>query len=569
MSAHWDREVDLLVVGSGAAGLSAAVVAAQHNARVLVVEKCGLLGGSSATSGGGVWIPCSPVAAAAGHPDTAEDAFNYLRALVGEDIGDERIRAYVRNAPAMLQWMAAHTELQFTSVPYPDYHPDIAGAAIDGWRTHFPHNFDGRRLGPTVNLIRETSPAASFLGIVNWTLEETHFLLHRPKGWLRVFLKMLWRYLGDFRQRLSSRRDRHLTLGNAIIGSLMYFLQQRGTDLWLNTPLHTLETDSEGAVIGACVLREGKLLRVKAGAVLLATGGFERNAKLRQQFLPTPAQDPQMSGAQDGNSGDALAAVAPLDAKLLNMDSAWWAPVFKAPGEYRGRLCAFERAFPGCIVVNQQGRRYMNEAASYHVAAQTMIAAAEQGEGTSPSWIIFDARFRQHYPMGPLLPLPFWLHPKAIRSTVYRAPTIAGLARETGLSADTLSATLSRFNTHAARGEDPDFNRGASEYDRYYGDPKVTPNPTLLPITQAPFYAMQLHIGDIGTNGGIATNASAQVLRTNDTPIPGLYAAGNCSASVMGHCYPAAGGTLGPALTFGFVAAHHALGKALPGSTHA
>lgn len=555
----WDKTVDLLIVGSGAAALSAACVAAQQGKQILIVEKTDYLGGTSATSGGGVWIPCSDTAAAIGQVDSEEEAYSYLRALAGDGVSDERIRAYVRNAPRMQNWMAQHTELRFFSAPYPDYHPEIEGAAKEGWRTHFPDNFDGRRLGDIVNLIRETSPAASFLGIINWTLEETHFLLYRPKGWLVVFLKMLWRYVSDLPQRLRSRRDRRLTLGNAIIGSLLHFLQHQEVTIWRNTPLEALEVDDAGKVIGAVVKHEGQALRIRANSVLLVTGGFERSATLRQEHLPGPASNPEMSGAQEGNTGDVLAMVAPLNAKTVNMDSAWWAPVFKVPGEYRARLCAFERAFPGCIMVNQRGERYMNEASSYHIAAQQMIADAEQGRGTAPSWIIFDARFRKHYPMGPLLPIPFLLHPKRIRSTVFRAPTIERLAEKAGLPSESLAATLGRFNAYALRGEDPDFNRGASEYDRYYGDPRVSPNPTLLPVVNAPFYAMQLHVGDIGTNGGLATNEHGQVLNQNDNPIAGLYAAGNCSASVMGYCYPAAGGTLGPALTFGFVAAEHAL----------
>lgn len=563
---NWDEEVDLLVVGSGAAGLSTAIVAAEHRARIKIIEKSAFIGGTSATSGGGVWIPCSRTAAAMGQQDSEADAFNYLRGLVGEGISDERIRAFVRGAPAMQNWMAQHTELRFNSVPYPDYHPEIPGAAIEGWRTHFPDAFDGRRLGKTVNLIREASPAASFLGIINWTLEETHFLLHRPKGWIGVFAKLLWRYASDIPQRLRSRRDRFLTLGNAIVGCLVYALRERGVEVQCAAQLMDLIIENE-TVIGARIEHDGKTLHIKSGAILLATGGFERNAALRKRFLPSPGQNPEMSGSQESNLGDAVAIAEAVNAKLLDTDSAWWAPVFKVPGEYRARLCAFERAFPGCIMVNQRGERYMNEAASYHVAAQKMIAEDLANGGAAPSWIIFDARFRKHYPMGPLLPIPFYLHPKAIRSTVQRARTLEELAEKTGLPSAALKATLERFNGNAAIGEDPDFHRGATEYDRYYGDPKVSPNPTLLPITQAPFYAMQLHVGDIGTNGGLATNEHAQVLDSADKPIAGLYAAGNCSASVMGHCYPAAGGTLGPALTFGFIAAHHALGIQPDGKT--
>ena len=262
-----------------------------------------------------------------------------------------------------------------------------------------------------------------------------------------------------------------------------------------------------------------------------------------------------MSGSQINNTGDALELARNLGAATLNLDSAWWAPVFKVPGEERARLCAFERAFPGCIMVSQAGHRYMNEAASYHIAAQQMMAADRPEARTVPSWIVFDSRFRKHYPMGPLLPLlPLRLHPQAVRKIVITARNWRELAARTGLPAEALEQTIDRFNDGARRGADPDFGRGATEYDRYYGDPKVQPNPTLLPLEEPPFYAMPLHLGDIGTNGGLATDACARVLDHEGAPIPGLYAAGNVTASVMGHAYPGAGGTLGPALTFGYLA---------------
>lgn len=556
MSSQWDHAVDVLVVGSGAAGLSTAVVAAHDGASVLVAEKSELLGGTSATSGGGVWIPCSPHAAALGQQDDADEAFQYIRTLSDTGVSDERIRAYVAGAPAMLQWMAQWADLHFESVPYPDYHQDLPGARR-GWRTHFPVAFDGRRLGPEVNLIREASPAASFLGKINWTLEETHFLLHRMPGWRWAFLKMLWRYYGDLHQRLRSPRDRYLTLGNAIIGSLKYTANALQVPIWRHTELVELIRDGQ-RVVGARMRRQGEELTIRTRrAVMLAAGGFERNATMREAFLPPQAKDPGMSGSQLNNTGDAIRAATGVGAATLNMDSAWWAPVFKVPGEARGRLCAFERAFPGCIIVNQAGRRYMNEAASYHVAAQTMMAADSPQARSVPSWILFDSRFQKRYPMGPLLPIPYQLHGRAVRAIVSRAHSWTGLSELTGLPLSALLETLERFNAGARAGEDPEFHRGASEYDRYYGDPKVSPNPTLAPLNQPPFYAMPLHLGDIGTNGGLLTDAHARVLDAGQQPIEGLYAAGNTAASVMGHSYPAAGATLGPALTFGFLAALH------------
>jgi 3-oxosteroid 1-dehydrogenase len=243
------------------------------------------------------------------------------------------------------------------------------------------------------------------------------------------------------------------------------------------------------------------------------------------------------------------------------MHSTWSAPVFSVPGEDRGRLSTIERALPGCIIVNQAGMRYLNEAASYHIVGQQMVRLNTLEASTDPSWVIFDHRFRHKYPMGPLLPiLPDWAQAKAVQQILKKAGTIAELAGKIGVDAGALIATVSRFNEHAAKGEDPDFQRGAAIYDRVFGDAANQPNPCLAPIVEAPFYAFPIYAGDIGTNGGLVTDDVARVLDTAGNPIPGLYAAGNNAATMMGESYPGAGATLGPGLTFGYVAARDLTG---------
>lgn len=554
---EWDRTVDLLVVGSGAAGLTGAVVAATSGLRVAVIEKSALIGGTSATSGGGVWIPCSP-AAPPQHVDSVDEAFGYLRALTDAHVSDARIGAFVRGAPALLDWLAQHAGLHFYSAPYPDYHLDVPGGKV-GWRTHFPREMDGRRLGAAVNLIREESPAASLFGKINWTVAETQALLFRRPGWLWSTAKMLLRYLLDIPQRLHSTRDRFLSLGNSIIGHLKLALDALHVSIERNTRLLELVIE-EGRVVGAIVDHGGRTQRIRAQrGVLLAGGGFERNAPMRARHLPPQASDPGMSGSQINNTGDCIEIAQRIGAATLSMDSAWWAPVFKVPGEERGRLCAVERALPGCIMVNGLGRRFMNEAKSYHVAAQAMLAKDAPNARTIPAWILFDARFQKRYPMGPLMPWPLWLHSRAVRSTVVTARSWDEMASKLNVSAAILRATIERFNADARRGDDTEFERGRDEYERYYGDVKVAPNPTLAPLEHAPFYAMRLHLGDIGTNGGLDTDENGRVLDTAGRAIDGLYAAGNTTASVMGHCYPGAGGTLGPAMTFAFLAARHCI----------
>jgi len=555
----WDKSVDVVVVGSGAGAMTAALVAADRHGEVLIIEKSGEYGGTSAMSGGGIWIPNSHLAAQAGNADSEDEAFTYVRALSAPNVPDTSIRAFIRQAPEMLRWIEANTPVRYNSVPYPDYHVELPGGK-PGFRTHLPQDFDGRRLGRDILALRSASPAASLWGIINWRFEETYTLLYRPKGWWRVLARMLWKYATDLPHRLHSRKDRNLTLGNALVGGLRTALNDRKVPLWLNTPFTGL-VQQDGKVTGVEVRHDGRMMRIEARrGVILAAGGFERNRDLRARYLPG-SDDPTRSGSQENNMGDAITAAEKAGAALRNMQSTWSAPVFRVPGETSARLSTIERAMPGCIIVNQVGHRYVNEAASYHIVGREMVAKDAPGAGTSPSWVIFDHTYRHRYPMGPVLPLvPDALQMPSVRKILKKAATIEALAGKIGVPADALKATVDRFNEGATRGEDPEFGRGAAAYDRMYGDPRVQPNPTLAPILKAPFYAFPIYGGDIGTNGGIVTDVNGQALDPSDRPIPGLYAVGNTSASVMGESYPGAGATLGPAMTFGYAAGRHVMG---------
>lgn len=559
MSQAWDKEVDVLVVGSGAGGLLSALVAVDNHAEVLVVEKEKLWGGTSATSGAGIWIPASDQAAAAGFHDNVDDAFNYVRALSADNVPDANIRAYVENAAPMLRWLGQHTEIEYQAFPYPDYHAENPGGSPTGYRTHMPLPLDGRKLGKDVETLRYASPAASLFGYLNWHFDETYMLLFRQKGWWWHLAKSLARYWLDLPFRFKSGKDRRLTLGNALAGGLRLALNERGVPLWLESPMRELVRDESGRVIGAVIEQRGKPLCIRARkGVVLAAGGFDKNPEMRARYAPD-YPSAQYSGGTSGNTGDSIRAGQAVGAKTMNMQSAWAAPVFHIPGEDRGRLCTIERALPGCVMVNQHGKRYLNEAASYHIVGQQMARARD--EGTDPSWMIFDHTFRHKYPMGPLLPLvPDWAQNGMVKLVMHRADTIAGLAKEIGVDPAALEATVARFNAHAAKGEDPDFHRGEAAYDKMYGDPRHGPNPCLAPILEPPFYAFAIHPGDIGTNGGLVTDDKARVIGEDGEPIPGLYAIGNNAASAMGESYPGAGVTIGPALTFGYVAARDMTG---------
>ncbi|MFC0305877.1 FAD-dependent oxidoreductase [Rhizorhabdus histidinilytica] len=562
----FDREVDLLVVGTGAGALVAALRAAKAGAEVLVVEKGALWGGTSATSGGGIWIPGSHLAAQAGHPDDLDEAFGYVRRLTAPNVSDEQIRAYVDNAHRMLEWVEREADVHYAALPYPDYYPETEGSR-EGYRTHLmPGEVDARTMDRAAfDTMQRASPAASLWGRINWKLAETHMVLFRPKGWMKVIVKVMAGYWLDIPQRLRSPRDRRLTLGTALLAQLRKALDRTGAEVWLDSPLLGL-IEEKGRVAGATVRHDGRELRIGARrGVILAAGGFERNAAMRAAHLPGAPQ-PQASGSQVNNEGDALLAAQKLGAAVRNLDSAWWAPVFRIPGEDRGRLSTVERALPYSIIVNQAGRRYANEALSYHRFGEAMMAKNAPGAATDPSWLVFDSRYRARYPAGPVIPgFPDWMLSAAVRKVLVKAPTIEALAAKMQVDPTVLRATVDRFNMMVAQGRDEDFGRGDAAYDRLYGDPRVAPNPTLGSLAEAPFYAIPIHLGDIGTNGGLVTDGTGRVLSEGGGAIPGLYAVGNLAASVMGYSYPGAGATLGPAMTFGWLAAADAVRANEPG----
>jgi 3-oxosteroid 1-dehydrogenase len=553
----WDAEVDVLIVGSGAAAMTAAVVARKNHADVLVLEKSELYGGSSATSGGVVWIPATRQALAAGSDDTPQDGFNYIRALTAPEVPDSLIWAFVNNGPKMLDWMEENSEVKYVTTHYCDYHPNLPGGKT-AFRSHDAVPIHASALGDDFLKQRAQHPAAQFFGKINWTVDETTPLLFRLPGWKKIVARLFFRYYLDLPWRFRSKRDRFLTLGSALAARLKLSMDKVGAKLWLKTKFLELVTEN-GKVVGALVEKEGRRMRIGARqGVLLAAGGFERNPEMRSKYLPVPTI---YTGAQPPNTGDAIRAAMDMGAQTARMNSAWWGVSLAIPGEDKTRLMTFERALPGCIVVNQAGKRYFNEAASYHIAGHAMIDNNKPGAATVPSYILFDSQYRHDYPMGPVLPLlPDWMLSANIKQVLIKGNSWEDVARRAGLPWGPLKQTIENFNTNAKLGKDPEFLRGDDPYDCYYGDPKVKPNPTLRALDKGPFYAFPVYPGDIGTNGGLVIDENARVIGKDGNPIPGLYAAGNTTASVMGYSYPAAGATLGPAMTFGYLAARHMVG---------
>ena len=565
MAAPATNEVDLIVVGSGAAGLLAAVRAADAGLSVLVVEKAAQLGGTSAISGGDIWIPCNHDQAKAGVQDTLEDAYRYVRTCARGLSSDERILAYLETAPAMASYLG-QVGVVYRCVPlYSDYYPTLPGARPGG-RTMDPVGFNAAKLGlDALKQVQPANPGQLILGRMNINAFDAHTMLSKERGANWVLAKLMLGYYLDYPWRWKTRLDRRLTGGQALVAGLYAALRQRKIPLWLGAPMREL-VQRDGRIDGVVVERDGKRVTLKARrGVLLAAGGFERNQAMREQYLPRPTDARWTGTPPQGNTGDAIQAGAAAGAALHLMEHSWGAPTIEVPKEEKYRVLFVERSMPGCMVVNAQGKRFLDESGPYPEFQQAMFADHAAHGGAIPAWIVFDADFRAKYPMGPLMPsvaVPDSRLRKSWWNTlVWKGDTLDQLAAAIGVDATGLSASAARMSEFARTGTDLDFGRGGNVFDRYYGDVNVKPNPNLAPIAKPPFYAMKLWPGDIGTKGGLLTDRDARVLDTQGRVIEGLYCAGNNSASVMGPSYPGAGSTLGPALTFAYRAVAHLAGQ--------
>ena len=540
----------MAVVGSGAAGLAAALTASIDGLDALVIEKTAHYGGTTALSGGVLWIPGNARMRRSDAADEQEQAITYLEHHVGNRVGREKLRAFVSEAPRMLDHLLRHSQLDVeTFFGFPDYRPHTPGAVAEG-RSVEPRILAGRRLGKHLRQLRSRGPIVP-AGIVGTMAELRQLASARanPGQLLKA-----WRLLPrNFWNRAAGRR--HVANGAALIGQLRLSLLERQVPLWLNASLTELLVEA-GRVIGLSVDVGGQQRRVRAHkGVVLAAGGFERNAEMRREHLHAEP-DPSYTSGAEGNTGDAIQAGMAIGAAVDLMDDAWWAPTFMPPGG-APQIVIFERGKPGNIIVDAAGQRFANEADPYNDLVKQMQEAHQGRAVAIPAHLVFDHAYRAKYPIGGMLP---GVTPQRHLDSgfVMRAETLDDLARQAGIDADGLAATVARFNAMAAKGRDEDFQRGESAFDRFSGDPAVGPNPCLAPLDKPPFYAMKLYPGDLGTKGGLLTNEFAQVMDTGGAPLPGLYAAGNASASVMGNFYPGAGGTIGPAMTFGYIAARHA-----------
>lgn len=558
-------EVDLIVVGSGAGGLLAAVRAADAGLSVMVVEKAALLGGTTALSGGGIWVPCNHDQAKAGVRDSLEDAYRYMHTCARGLASDERILAYLETVPAMARYLDK-VGVAYRCMPlYADYYPTLPGARAGG-RTMDPVSFDAAKLGlEALEQVRPTNPGQLIMGRMNIDAFDAHTMLSKRRGANWALAKIMLRYYLDYPWRRKTRRDRRLTGGQALVAGLYAALRQRRIPVLLNAPMHEL-VQHDGRIDGIVIEHEGQRIALKARrGVLLAAGGFERNQAMRERYLPQPTEARWTATPPEGNTGDAIQAASAVGAALHLMEHSWGVPTIDVPKEEKFRPLFVERSMPGCMVVNAQGKRFLNESGPYPEFQQAMFAEHAARGGAIPAWIVFDADFRAKYPMGPLMP-SVAVPDSRVRqrwwdTLVWKGDTLEALAAAIGVDPAGLGTSAARMSAFARSGEDPDFGRGGNVFDRYYGDVNVKPNPNLAPIAKPPFYAMKLWPGDIGTKGGLLTDLDGRVLDAGGRAIEGLYCTGNNSASVMGPSYPGAGSTLGPAMTFAYRAIAHITGQ--------
>ena len=558
--AKWDREVDVLVVGTGNGALTAALCNWEMGTEdVLIIEKTDKVGGTSATSGGGIWIPVNHYAKACGADDSAEDAKKYLMGtLFGEDVPEEMIDTYIEQSPKMLKFLADRTDVIYESLEhYPDYYTNYDGAK-SGHRSLEPKPIAMSELGDDWKNVRWTHHMMRMFSRIHFTQVEAHTIMTQAPGWKSLLAKMILGYVTDISWRFRTAIDRRLCTGSAGIARLYLSVKKRGIPLLFNSRMTSL-VEEGGRVTGEIVQQGGKTLRIGARkGVVLGAGGFEKNQALREQYLPAPTNT-QWSAGNPANEGDALLAGLSLGAKTRLMKDAWWTTTLCVPDEPTPRLAIMEKSFPGSCVVNRAGERFANESQNYMAFQKDLFATHSDTSPNAPAWQIFDARFRRNFMVGPLMTAamkPDWQIPKSWFETgfVAKANSIHDLAEQVGIDAQGLEATIAKMNRYAETGTDEDFHRGESAYDRYYADPNIKPNPCLASIDEGPFYAMRIEAGDFGTLGGLDTDVHGRVKLEAGGVVEGLFAVGNCSAAIL-PTYPGPGATLGPAMTMAYQSA--------------
>ncbi len=543
---EWDKEFDVVVIGSGAGGLTAALTAELKGLSTLVIEKTDFFGGSTSKSGGTIWIP-NNIYLDNQVTDSYENAKTYLDETVGNRVPESLKEAYLTKGPEMVEFLHNYTSyMKWEHTPYySDYYPEKKGGLAKG-RAIEAAIFDLRELGEDLKYLRLAGLPTKGMVLNSSEFHKVNMIRRTWIGKINAF-KVGMRLI-----RTLATSYNPTALGEALVARLYKSLKEAGGHVWVSTPFIDLVTENN-EILGVTARRNGKAFNIKANhGVIFAAGGFSHSQELRDKYLPQPSKA-DWTLSSEGQVGDVLKAGLNLGAKIDLMEKTWGTPTSAPPGSPPFMPVA-ERATPGLIIVNQSGKRYINESVPYHEFVDTMYEKNSDEAQTIPSWMILDQRVKNRYLVFGILPLqPFpkkWVDEGYLKV----GQTIEELAEQIEVNSENLKITIEQFNKFAQNGVDEDFNRGESAYDRYYGDPTLK-NPNLASLNKAPFYAIPIYPGDIGTKGGLVIDESARVLDEKNQPIEGLYATGNCAAAVMGETYPGPGATIGSAMTFGYAAA--------------
>ena len=563
---HTARDTDVLIVGSGASGLAAAITAAHAGLKVVVAEKANVVGGTSAFSGGWLWIPHAPHTKGQNTGDTAADVEAYLQAVLGERYDDTMMQQYLQRAPEMLAFFENHTAVKFLpGSAVPDFFGELAGAKA-GWRSVVAAPYDGRGLGKNLAMLRRPIPETTLWGMGIASGADMKHFLHSFKSW-SSFYYVGKRVSKHGRDVLLHGRSQQIVNGNALVARLLESALRLNVSFVLNARVSDIgEADEAGARSVVLDTPQGQTHIHARRAVVLAAGGFPHDVVRQSQLFPHVKNGtPHHSAAPTTNTGDGLNLGERLGGEVDSSQAAAgaWSPVSLVPqadGTWGRFPHLVERGKPGLIAVRANGLRFTNEGGPYHAFVKEMLAATPEGE-RAVSWLICDHTFIRRYGLGAVKPFPLSLKPWLANGYLKRGNTLAELAHACGIDVNGFEATLREYNRHAEQGQDPVFGRGSNLYQRVAGDASVGPNPCVAPIATAPFYAVEIVPGSLGTFAGLKTNVHAQVLDSAGAVISGLYAVGNDMNSVMGGHYPSGGITLGPGMTFGYVAARHIAGK--------
>jgi succinate dehydrogenase/fumarate reductase flavoprotein subunit len=555
-----EEAYDIVVVGSGAGGMSTAITAKKHGATVAIIEKEPVFGGTTAFSGGVLWIPMNHHARAAGIEDSREAALTYMKEETGNFFSAEAVEAFIDTGPEMVAFFERETAVKFVPTLYPDYHPEVPGG-VDVGRSILAAPFDTSALGDKLKRLRPPLSTITFMGMMfNSSNADIKHFFNATKS-AKSFAYVARRMVKHFGEMARYGRGVQVTSGNALAARLAKSVFDLSIPLYTETPARELVVE-DGRVVG--VRTPHGTLSAKKG-VVIATGGFAHDLeKLRKAYPHLARGGEHFSPVPEANTGDGirLAEAVGGHAPIEFNDTSAWMPVSKVP-QGGGRFGAFphllDRYKPGIIAVLKSGRRFTNESESYHDVGAALMRACE-GETETAAWLICDHPTIRKYGLGFAKPAPVPLGRHLANGYIQKGDTLAELARATGIDPAGLEASVARYNTDAARGEDPEFGRGRTSFNRYLADPEHRPNPCVGPIETGPFYALKIIMGDLGTFDGLRTTVTGQVQRADGSPVEGLYAVGNDRASIMGGNYPGAGITLGPAMTFGYITGRHLAG---------